>query len=53
VLPAWRDATYHFIINGIPGMIRRDFDIGPIAKLFPDAGAYINEVCAPHSHPIH
>lgn len=44
LLPAWRDATYHFIINAVPGMIRRDFDIGPIAKLFPDAGAYINEV---------
>jgi hypothetical protein len=44
LLPEWRDATYHFIINAIPGMIRRDFDIGPIAKLFPDAGAYVNEV---------
>lgn len=43
LLPAWRDATYHFIINAVPGNIRHDFDISPIAKLFPDAGAYVNE----------
>jgi hypothetical protein len=42
--PAWRDTTYHFIINAVPGNIRHDYDIGPIAKLFPDAGGYVNEV---------
>lgn len=42
--PAWRDAVYHFIINAVPGNIRHDYDIRPIAKLFPDAGAYVNEV---------
>jgi Berberine and berberine like/FAD binding domain len=41
--PAWRDATYHYIINAVPGNIRHDYDIGPMAKLFPDAGAYVNE----------
>lgn len=44
LLPAWRDAVYHFIINAVPGNIRHDFDIQPIAKLFPDAGGYVNEV---------
>jgi hypothetical protein len=43
--PEWRDATYHFIINAVPGNIRHDYDITPIAKLFPDAGGYVNEVC--------
>jgi hypothetical protein len=43
LLPAWRDATYHYIINAVPGNIRHDYDIGPIAKLFPDAGGYVNE----------
>jgi hypothetical protein len=45
LLPAWRDATYHFIVNAIPGTIRRDYSIQPLAKLFPDAGGYVNEVC--------
>jgi hypothetical protein len=44
LLPAWRQATYHFIINAAPGDQRNDYDISPIAKLFPDAGAYVNEV---------
>jgi hypothetical protein len=44
LLPAWRDATYHFIVNAVPGSIRRDYSIAPIAKLFPDAGGYVNEV---------
>jgi hypothetical protein len=43
--PVWRDAVYHFIINAVPGNIRHDYDISPIAKLFPDAGGYVNEVC--------
>lgn len=45
--PAWRDAVYHFIINAVPGNIRHDYDISAIAKLFPDAGGYVNEVCIP------
>ena len=44
VTPAWRNTTYHFIINAVPGMIRDDYDILPLAKLFPEAGAYVNEV---------
>jgi hypothetical protein len=44
VTPAWRNATYHFIVNAVPGMIRRDYSVQPLAKLFPDAGAYVNEV---------
>jgi hypothetical protein len=44
VTPAWRNATFHFIINAVPGMIRRDYNVQPLAKLFPDAGAYVNEV---------
>jgi hypothetical protein len=47
LLPAWREATYHFITNAVPGNIRRDYDIGAIAKLFPDAGGYVNEVHHP------
>lgn len=43
LLPAWRDATFHFIINAVPGNIRHDYGIAPIAKLFPDAHAYVNE----------
>jgi FAD/FMN-containing dehydrogenase len=43
VTPAWRNATYHFIINAVPGDVRHDYSIAPIAKLFPDAGAYVNE----------
>jgi hypothetical protein len=44
VLPAWRDMIYHFIIDAVPGDIRHDYNIQPVAKLFPDAGAYVNEV---------
>jgi hypothetical protein len=44
VTPAWRNATWHFIINAVPGMIRRDYSVQPLAKLFPDAGGYVNEV---------
>jgi hypothetical protein len=44
VTPAWRTATFHFIVNAIPGMVRRDYNVQPLAKLFPDAGAYVNEV---------
>lgn len=47
--PAWRDATYHFIINAVPGNIRHDYNIAPIAKLFPDAGGYVNEVSCTYS----
>lgn len=46
LLPAWRDATYHFIVNAVPGSIRRDYTIHPIAKLFPDAGGYVNEAAS-------
>ena len=46
LLPAWRDATYHFIVNAVPGSIRRDYNIHPIAKLFPDAGGYVNEAAS-------
>ena len=48
LLPAWRDATYHFIVNAVPGSIRRDYSIGPLAALFPDAGGYVNEVREQH-----
>lgn len=41
--PAWRDMTFHYIINAVPGNIRHDYDIQPIAKLFPEAGGYVNE----------
>ncbi|TLD35106.1 Mitochondrial intermediate peptidase [Venturia nashicola] len=41
--PAWRDMTYHYIINAVPGNLRHDYDITPIAKLFPEAGGYVNE----------
>jgi hypothetical protein len=44
LLPQWRQATYHYIINAAPGDSRNDYDIGALAKLFPDAGAYVNEV---------
>jgi hypothetical protein len=44
VLPAWRDMIYHFITDAVPGDIRHDYNIQPVAKLFPDAGAYVNEV---------
>lgn len=44
LLPAWRDTTYHFIVNAVPGSSRHDYDIGPIAEAFPEAGAYVNEV---------
>lgn len=44
LLPAWRDMTYHFITNAVPGNVRHDYGIDPIAKLFPDAGGYVNEV---------
>lgn len=50
LLPAWRDMSYHFIINAVPGSIRRDYDIGPIAKLFPEAGAYVNEASPAEPH---
>jgi hypothetical protein len=45
LLPAWRDMTWHFITNAVPGNVRHDYGIDTIAKLFPDAGAYVNEVC--------
>jgi hypothetical protein len=44
VLPQWRQATYHFIINAVPGDTRNDYTVAALAKLFPDAGAYVNEV---------
>jgi Berberine and berberine like len=43
LLPAWRDMTYHYIINAVPGGTRHDFNIQLWDKLFPEAGAYINE----------
>jgi hypothetical protein len=43
LLPQWRDATYHFIINAVPGSTRHDYNIQAFDKLFPDAGAYVNE----------
>jgi hypothetical protein len=46
LLPAWRDATYHFIVNAVPGSIRRDYTMAPIARLFPNAGAYVNEAAS-------
>jgi len=49
LLPAWRNATYHFIINAVPGDSRNDYTIHPIDKLFPDAGGYVNE--ASHAEP--
>jgi hypothetical protein len=45
LLPAWRDMTWHFITNAVPGNIRHDYGIDAIARLFPDAGGYVNEVC--------
>jgi hypothetical protein len=44
LLPQWRDMTYHFITNAVPGNTRHDYGIDTIAKLFPDAGGYVNEV---------
>jgi len=46
LLPEWRQAVHHFITNAIPGNTRRDYSIQPVAKLFPDAGGYVNEVRA-------
>jgi FAD/FMN-containing dehydrogenase len=43
LLPAWRDATYHLIINAVPGDSRHDYDMRAFDKLFPDTGAYVNE----------
>jgi hypothetical protein len=43
LLPEWRDMTYHFITNAVPGNIRHDYGIDPLAALFPDAGGYVNE----------
>jgi hypothetical protein len=43
LIPAWKDATYHFIINAVPGGMRHDYDIRLWDKLFPEAGAYVNE----------
>lgn len=37
--------TYHWIVNAVPGNIRHDYDISAFSKRFPDAGAYVNEVC--------
>jgi hypothetical protein len=45
LLPAWRDMTWHFITNAVPGNVRHDYGIDAIANLFPDAGGYVNEVC--------
>jgi hypothetical protein len=42
--PAWREATYHFITNAVPGGARHDYGMAPLSKLFPDAGGYMNEV---------
>jgi berberine-like enzyme len=43
LIPAWKDATYHFIINAVPGGMRHDYTIQAWDKLFPEAGAYVNE----------
>jgi FAD/FMN-containing dehydrogenase len=43
LLPAWRQATYHFIINAGPGSSRHDYNIRVWDKYFPESGAYINE----------
>lgn len=45
LLPQWRNATFHFIVNAVAGAVRHDYNVQPLAKLFPDAGAYVNEVC--------
>lgn len=43
LLPAWRDMTYHYIVNAVPGGGRHDYNIRNWDKLFPEAGAYVNE----------
>ncbi|KAF2670932.1 hypothetical protein BT63DRAFT_204108 [Microthyrium microscopicum] len=43
LLPDWRDMTFHFIINALPGSSRHDYNIRAFDKIFPDAGAYVNE----------
>lgn len=43
LLPAWRSMTYHWIINATPGGGRHDYNIQMWDKLFPEAGAYVNE----------
>jgi hypothetical protein len=44
LLPAWRDMTYHFITNAVPGNVRHNYGIDTLANLFPDAGGYVIEV---------
>jgi hypothetical protein len=41
--PVWRDISYHYIINAIPGSSRNDYNIRKLDALFPEAGAYVNE----------
>jgi len=43
--PYWRSARFHFIINAVPGDIRRDYSMAQAGwdAAFPDLGAYINE----------
>jgi len=43
LIPDWRNATHHFIVNGIPGSLRHDYNIRAFDKVFPEAGAYVNE----------
>ncbi|KAF1984467.1 hypothetical protein K402DRAFT_422971 [Aulographum hederae CBS 113979] len=41
--PAWRTSTYHLIMNAVPGDARHDYDISALRRIFPRAGAYVNE----------
>jgi hypothetical protein len=43
LVPAWRTATYHYIVNAVPGSPRHDFNIREFDKVWPEAGAYVNE----------
>jgi len=43
LLPAWREATFHYIVNAGPGSTRHDYNIQGLDKYFPNAGAYVNE----------
>jgi len=48
VNPAFRRMLYHLVINGYCGDSAHSFNVSALAKLFPKAGAYVNEA-SPHN----